>query len=440
MNKSRSRIVILFFFGCVLIARVFPCTAEKTKDILTVEAAVRKALENNRLIRRAIEEELAAVEGEKSARAELLPRLSASYSYNRLQDTPYAIFNSIKVDVGEKENIFWDVTVSQPLFTGFALATKQKIAALEIDLQEILKQQAVLDVVMQTRIACFQVLLAGSAVEVAEEEERQLEGHAHDVKHIYGQGLVPYNDLLKSQVSLAQARQNRVSAASNLKVAVSVLNTILRRDIMEETRIRTIQSFQPSHYEIFALFEEAIKKRPELMQLNVIIKQAGLAIRIAKSSYYPQVYLVGRYEQTGDNLSADNNNFGNDHNAIVAFQVTWPFFEWGKTRAEATKAFHKKAALEQKIQEIKDSILLEVTDTFQRLRVAEKNIQTAGEALVQAKENFRITNLQYRNGITTSTEVLDARTFLTQAEMNHYNTLYGYRIAEAELKRAIGEK
>ena len=150
--------------------------------------------------------------------------------------------------------------------------------------------------------------------------------------------------------------------------------------------------------------------------------------------------MVGRYEQTGDNLSADNNNFGNDHNAIVAFQVTWPFFEWGKTRAEATKAFHKKAALEQKIQEIKDSILLEVTDTFQRLRVAEKNIQTAGEALVQAKENFRITNLQYRNGITTSTEVLDARTFLTQAEMNHYNTLYGYRIAEAELKRAIGEK
>ena len=91
-------------------------------------------------------------------------------------------------------------------------------------------------------------------------------------------------------------------------------------------------------------------------------------------------------------------------------------------------------------QEVKDSILLEVTDAFQRLEVSEKNIQTAMEALVQAKENFRLTNLQYRDGITTSTEVLDARTFLTQAEMNHHNTIYGYRIAEAELKRAVGKK
>ncbi len=440
MNKIQNRIFALFFLVCMLIVRVFPGAAEETKNILTVEAAVQEALKNNTLIRRAIEEERAAVEGEKSARAELLPRLSASYSYNRLHDTPYAVFNSIKVDAGEKDNIFWDVTVSQPLFTGFALTTKRKIAALEIDLQEILKQQAVLDVVMQTRIACFQVLLARSALEVANEEERQLGGHAHDAKKIYGQGLVPYNDLLKSQVALAQARQNRVSAASKLRIAVSSLNTILRRDIMEKTQVRKILSFRPSHYEIPALFEEAIRKRPELRQLNVVLEQAGLSIRIAKSSYYPQVYLVGSYEQTGDNLSADNNDFGNDHNSIVGFHVIWPFFEWGKTRAEATKALHKKAALEQKIQEVKDSILLEVTDAFQRLGVSEKNIQTARDALVQAKENFRITNLQYRDGITTSTEVLDARTFLTQAEMNHHNTIYGYRIAEAELKRAVGKK
>jgi len=440
MNKIQNRILAMFFLGCMLIVRVFPCAAEETKNILTVEAAVQEALKNNTLIRRAMEEARAAVEGEKSARAELLPRLSASYSYNRLRDTPYAVFNSIKVDVGAKDHIFWDVTITQPIFTGFALATKRKIAALEIDVQEILKQQAVLDVIMQTRIACFQVLLARSALEVTDEEERQLEGHAHDAKQIHGQGLVPYNDLLKSQVSLAQARQNRVSAASRLRVAVSALNTILRRDIMEETQVRKIPSFQPFHYEISALFEDAIRKRPELRQLNVVMEQAGLSIRIAKRSYYPQVYLVGSYEQTGDNLSADNNDFGNDHNAIVGFQVIWTFFEWGKTQAEAKKAFHKKAALEQKIQAIKDSILLEVTDTFQRLGVAEKNIQTAREALVQAKENFRITNLQYRNGITTSTEVLDARTFLTQAEMNHHNAFYGYRIAEAALKRAVGEK
>ena len=440
MNEIFKKILTLIFLVCMLIAWAFPCEAEATKDILTLKAAVQEALKNNTLIRQAIEEERAAAEGEKSARAELLPKLSASYSYSRLKDTPYAVFDLNKFDVGAKDNISWDVTVSQPLFSGFALTTRQKIAALGIDLQKLVKQQAVLDVARQAKIACLQVLLARSSLEVVADEVKQLEAHARDAKEIYSQGMAPYNDLLKSQVALAQARQNRVSAASNLKVAVSALNTILRRNITEETQVQELPPFQPFCYEISVLFEEAIQKRPELRRLNVALEQAGLAIRLAESSYYPQVYLVGRYEQTGDNLIADNNDFRNDHNAIVGLQATWPFFEWGKTRAEAAKAFHKKAALEQKIQGIKDSILLEVTGAFQRLMVAEKNIQTAREALVQAKENFRITNLQYREGTTTSTEVLDARTFLTQAEVNHYNALYGYRIAEAELKRAVGEK
>ncbi|MCD4778353.1 MAG: hypothetical protein K8R12_05220 [Desulfobacterales bacterium] len=40
--------------------------------------------------------------------------------------------------------------------------------------------------------------------------------------------------------------------------------------------------------------------------------------------------------------------------------------------------------------------------------------------------------------MTTSTEVLDARTFLTRAETNYYSALYGYMISLAELERAVG--
>ena len=72
------------------------------------------------------------------------------------------------------------------------------------------------------------------------------------------------------------------------------------------------------------------------------------------------------------------------------------------------------------------------------LPVSRKNIRTAEESLGQAKENYRITNLQYQQQITTSTEVLDARTFLSQAETNYYGALYGYMISEAELERAVG--
>jgi len=72
--------------------------------------------------------------------------------------------------------------------------------------------------------------------------------------------------------------------------------------------------------------------------------------------------------------------------------------------------------------------------------VANKNIATAGQALVQARENWRISNLQYRQQIATSSEVLDARTFLTQADTNYYNALYGYMIFLSKLERSVGRK
>ncbi len=71
--------------------------------------------------------------------------------------------------------------------------------------------------------------------------------------------------------------------------------------------------------------------------------------------------------------------------------------------------------------------------------VAKVNVETAKKSLVQAKENFRVTTEGYKVQVNTSTDVLDARTYLTQSEMNYYGALYGYHIALAALKRAVGE-
>ena len=55
-------------------------------------------------------------------------------------------------------------------------------------------------------------------------------------------------------------------------------------------------------------------------------------------------------------------------------------------------------------------------------------------------ENWRITDLQYKEQIATSTDVLDARTELTQAESNYYQALYGYMISLCDLERAMGKR
>ena len=69
---------------------------------------------------------------------------------------------------------------------------------------------------------------------------------------------------------------------------------------------------------------------------------------------------------------------------------------------------------------------------------AKKNVPVAELSVHQAEEGFRIAEERYKEHITTSTEVLDAQTLLTQAKTNYYTALYNCNIALAKLYRAIG--
>ena len=86
-----------------------------------------------------------------------------------------------------------------------------------------------------------------------------------------------------------------------------------------------------------------------------------------------------------------------------------------------------------------DSIGLEIKKAILELEEADKNIPTTKKAVEQAEENLRVSQERYKAQVTTSTEVLDAQTLLTEARRNYYGALYGHNLAKARLLRAIGE-
>ncbi|MDY7034350.1 MAG: TolC family protein [Thermodesulfobacteriota bacterium] len=420
-----------------------PCTL-LADDIdgkpFTLEKAIEVATTNNVLIKEAMENHKAAIEEERAVKKDFLPKASASYSYTRLKDTPFVVFGISELEVGPKDNFHWDLSLTQPVFTGFVLSTKLKMAKLGIELKDVERKQAILDVVKEVKVAYFRILLAKKILMVANEAVGQLESHVNNAEKFYKHGMIPYNDLLKSKVALADVIQNKVRVEGQVEMAISSFNTLLRMDINTEIDVEDVLDVVPRLFDIDALMEEAIEKRPELKSLRLVFQQTDYVIQLAKSSYYPQIAFVAGYEQNGDNPAATNNDYGNFNNAHITVQATWTFFEWGKKRTEVRKYRHDKLSLREKINGIEDSIRLEVKNAFMNLQVAEKNIHTARESLVHAKENYRITNLQYQQQMTTSTEVLDARTFLTQAETNYYGALYGYMVSLAELERATGRK
>jgi len=72
----------------------------------------------------------------------------------------------------------------------------------------------------------------------------QLKSHADDAEKFYQQGMIPLNDLLKSKVALSDAIQKEVKAESDVRLAISAFNTILRLDINEDLDVVDILDFE----------------------------------------------------------------------------------------------------------------------------------------------------------------------------------------------------
>ena len=150
--------------------------------------------------------------------------------------------------------------------------------------------------------------------------------------------------------------------------------------------------------------------------------------------------LAGRYEQNGSDPGGLDNAYTNEHNTSVSLNAKWDFFDAGRTGAKVAQQRAERRRLAEKINGSEDQLRLEVKRSYLDLQVAATNITTAQQGLTQARENWRITELQYTNQVATTTDVLDSRTLLNQSETYYAKALYGYSIAEARLFLAIGRK
>lgn len=440
VNLTRSIWPVLFLLVVTVISAGGADTECKR---LTIADVLAEAHLKNPAMREAEARIQAAKAGKKSARADLYPSASFHYGYTGVTETPRMKTGGGSFQAAHRHLYNWDVTVIQPLFTGFALSSRYKMADLDIIVRRFEKEQISLDLTRDTQNAYYNLLLAEKLFAVAEDEVQALTAHQKDAALYYEQELIPFNDLLKSEVGLANALQQSEKARANEHKAMAQLNRLLNRPVTDPIRIEDVDratGIEKRGLDWEILSKEALKNRPILKLVRTGLIKIDLAQRLAKSPCYPEIALVSRHGREGDDPVAGNNDFSNSHNTSIHVEASWRFWDWGKTRAEVNQTRQNAASLTAQIESIENKIRQEVQNALLDCSVALKNIDTALWSQDQAKENWRITNLQYNQQMATSTDVLDARSFLTQADTNYYQALYGYLTALAALDRATGKR
>jgi len=433
--------------GCIAAALLFllpaPVPAQTSGEALALVDTVELALKANLGIKRSQEEINAAEAVRHSSMTKFLPTLGSSYNYihrNEPRTSP-SLLSGKDIVTSPEDQYTFTTTFTQPIFTGFGLINEYKLTELGLDRAEVSSKLNRQDVILDAKNAYFSVLKNQKLMEVAQQTVASIASQKEVAENFYKVGLSPLNDLLQSQVQLANAKQQLTTAQNNLEIARTRLNTVLRRPV--NTPVLLVEEVD------YATFQESLddclaqsqKNRLEIQVADLDIGIAEKQVKLTEKDYFPTVNLTGNYARTGDDWQAHGGEGISDSAGWnVQATATWEFWQWGRTGYGRKEKLARLAQSKYRKTEITDTISLEVKTAYLRTNEAEQNIITIEKAVEQAKENLRITEEQYKEQVATQTDVLVAQTLLTQTMTNYYNALYDFKIAKAVLMRAIGRE
>ena len=421
-------------------------------DILNLNDSINIALKRSLSVHSADEEIRAKEFEEKASKADFYPKISTSYSYTRLDsstvnEAEYTLYSwdpdsnahfPLKFSPADTNLCQFNITATQPLFTGWSLTIARQLASLGVDVAKIQKIKVIQDLVLNVKESYFGILKATKLKNVTLQAVEQLKAHLRVSTAFYEEGIIAKNDLLETEVQMAQAQQNLISASNGLEIAYSFFNTLLRMDFKKKVNIEDILDYHPANLTLDLCIDRAGQYRPEIKELLLNVESAEKAVELSKSTYYPEIALIGNYQRETSGILLDSKAGEDPDNWNITLQAEWTFWEWGKKRYNVAAASADLAKISYLLQELKDIIRLEVKDAYLLLREAEQNIQVTRTAIAQAEENFRMNEERYKQQVSTSTDVLDAQTLLTRARSNYFNALSDYNISWARLERAMG--
>jgi len=303
------------------------------------------------------------------------------------------------------------------------------------------------DVVAQVKAAYFNVLKAEQVVDIFAATEALVAENKRVNERLHANGKVTIDAVYRAETEVLAVAQQKAEAEKNQNLAASYFNFLLNRPLDTPIEKMNHETLFPDpdmplllpasqetslDYDHEHLAAHALTTRDELSQLSSSLDAARANVNLAESAYLPNVSLVLDYGIQGNTY-----NFGNDADFWMGSVVLqWNLFDGFQKRTRRQQARIQRNKLETQREEVQQQIRLQVQEAHDNMEVARKSIQTAQQRLQSSRQTFRLVARKYQEGMTNQVEFIDARTELTNAELNLTITQYDLLTRLAELERA----
>jgi outer membrane protein len=416
---------------------------------LTLQQAVKIALEKNPLRKAAVADTRVAYADVREARSMLMPRLTFSETVTRGNDPVYVFGSKLRqqrftaadfslntlntpLPFGNFSTRFggsWNLFDSFASWHGVNRAKQMNEAAghqLERTDQEI---------VFRVVSSYYDVLLAAKALEVAEQSARTAQSIMERSQARFDSGLVVESDLLTAKVHMAARRQDVIRGMNTLEVARAQLNAAMGMPV--ESPFQLSEGLAERMLPIPALQDvekQALTNRPDLKRIAAEEAAQRQSVSMAKSSFGPRVNAFAGWEMDNPTFVAG----GGGNNWLGGIEMQFDIFQGGAKRAELSR----QRALEEKVVAMKqaagDAVRLEVRRAYYETNANRQQIEVAGVAIAQAHESLRINQDRYDTGLTTIADLLGAEEAARRSQTDYWEAVYHFQTSYANLELAGG--
>lgn len=435
------------WFPIAVVVLLLALVASKAEAIeIPFEAAWDRVRQEHGIIRAAELDRQRLERLETATRSLFLPQVNLEGRYTRLNDPirielgptlesfPGFPSNLPPLGLTVQDDEFWKLSVSAvwPVYTGGRVRAARNAASAELE--------AATEAVRQTLHALhsdliqryFAVPMAGQVVVAREAALAGAEHHFENARRLEEEGLISAVERLHAEVARAEADREARHARRQWDIARTALALFLQMesDLMPSTPLpEPDAALIPAASRLRA---RAVRDHPALNRLEAQRRQAVEGVRAERGKLHPEVFAFGRRELATADLTLLEPEWA------VGIGINLPLLDrsdrLNRMRAARLRERQIEALAEQVARDLETLIESRVLEVKQ----AVEHYETLASSLGLARENLRVRERAFAEGMSSSLEVTDARNRLVEVETALVVTRYQYVLKSALLYEAAG--
>ena len=434
-----------------LCAGASPLMAQPAVERLTVDEAVARAFEASHKLAEARARQDGARATVQIRQAGGKPTASAVAGYTRTNHvdpfgfpTPDGRLNILYPDV--PDNFLTRVAAQWPIYTAGRVDALERAAEAEAAAAGADLDTARADLRFEVTRAYWAVATSTEAVRVLKESVARAEAQVRDARQRLDVGLVPPSDVLTFEAQQSSEELQLIEATNLLESSLIELRRLIGAvpdaPIAISDRLDTPLGSGPTppqnSAETETMVSEARKQRPELQALAFRFEGAEARRTAVGAGNKPTIALGAGYDFAKPNAKIFPREDIWQPSWDLGVNVSWTFYDSGRTRAEVAEAAASVRAIEARQKDLDTVVSADVRQRLLDLRSSQAAVRAAETGVRAATEARRVLGDRFAVGVATTTDVLVAQEQLLAAELARARALASVRLNEARLQRALG--